>query len=55
MAIEMLRRVALAGIVLGAGSVSTATAQTNGMSNPYRMVDGWAKMPEGRQMGRLAA
>ena len=51
MAIEMLRRVALAGIVLGAGSVSTATAQTNGMSNPYRMVDGWAKMPEGRQMG----
>lgn len=34
-------------------SVSSET-RSQSLPNPYRMVDSWAQMPEGREMGALA-
>ena len=49
-----LSRVGLAGAltavtVLGTGAEAVAQA----LPNPYRLVDGWAKLPGGRQMGAV--
>ena len=41
----------IAACLVGALVASVAAGQVSGLSNPYRMVDGWAKMPEGRRMG----
>ena len=38
-------------IVVGVGVVITAFAQA--LPNPYRLVDGWAKLPDGRPMGAV--
>ena len=40
----------LAIALLMAGS---AFAQVQGLSNPYRVIDGWARMPVGRRMGAV--
>ncbi len=37
--------------ILVALAVSPVLSQTGGLSNPYRMVESWAQMPEGRTMG----
>ena len=46
------RRVVVAlAVVLIAGLGTEAVAQV--LPNPYRQVDGWAKLPDGRQMGAV--
>ena len=45
-------RVAAVGVLVSLFGTA-AVAQTHGLSNPYRMVDDWAKMPAGRQMGAV--
>lgn len=44
-----VKRYAWIAACLAAG----AAAQTNGLTTPYRMVDGWARMPAGRIMGAV--
>ena len=40
--------VVLVLLLLGAGA-----AQSQSLPNPYRLVDGWAKLPDGREMGAV--
>jgi sugar lactone lactonase YvrE len=54
------RACALAGLALVPFAAATARAQANmapinSAPNPYTMVDGWAKMPEGRTWGSTSA
>jgi sugar lactone lactonase YvrE len=49
-----------AAVTLCAASAAVAHAQadikpTNGLPNPYRTVEGWAKLPEGRTWGSTSA
>src|SRR3977135_4211691 len=37
--------------VVGTEAYTQASAPTNSAPNPYRAVEGWAKMPEGRTWG----
>jgi NHL repeat len=48
---------AIAAVVAltGTAALSQAIAPTNSAPNPYRTVEGWAKMPEGRIWGSTAA
>ena len=49
---------ALAAVAAGGISWSSASAQdapTNDAPNPYRTVEGWAKLPEGRKWGSTSA
>src|SRR3970040_449998 len=51
-------RIAVTLTVLLAGSLHAQVQQaqpTNGAPNPYRTVEGWAKMPEGRTWGSTSA
>jgi streptogramin lyase len=54
-----LTRTFAVGVIAGATFGSTAFAQTatptNDAPNPYRTVEGWAKLPEGRKMGSTSA
>lgn len=48
------------GVALLAATAATAAAQegvtpTNDLPNPYRTIEGWAKMPEGRTWGSTSA
>jgi hypothetical protein len=47
--------VAVAIAVAGTEALTQAIAPTNSASNPYRALDNWAKMPEGRIWGSTAA
>ena len=38
--------------ILGVAGASVAPAQV--LPNPYRQVDGWAKLPDGRRWARSA-
>ena len=38
-------------VLLALGVATTASAQL--LPNPYRIVDGWAKLPNGRKMGAV--
>jgi hypothetical protein len=52
---QSLRFAAVALFTISAGAVySEATAPTNSLPNPYRSVENWAKMPEGRTWGSTA-
>ena len=45
-------------LLTATGSVATAQegmAPTNDLPNPYRTVEGWAKLPEGRPWGSTSA
>jgi sugar lactone lactonase YvrE len=45
--------VAIATAMLSAGlAIGQGAADPNGAPNPYRLVPGWLKMPEGRKMGQ---
>ena len=37
----------------GASSAIDAAVSAQSLPNPYRMVDGWAQLPNGRQMGAV--
>ena len=41
--------------VLGIEAHSQAVAPTNSLPNPYRSIDNWAKLPEGRIWGSTSA
>jgi len=47
--------VALAAGALGDGAQAQSAAPTNDAPNPYRTVEGWAKMPAGRTWGSTSA
>jgi hypothetical protein len=40
-----------AAVAASAGSVCAQAPDPNSAPNPYRMLDRWAQMPEGRQLG----
>ena len=46
---------ALALAVAGTEALTQTVAPTNSAANPYRTIEGWAKMPEGRIWGSTAA
>ena len=49
-----LSRVGLAGALAAVTALGTgAEAGAQALPNPYRLVDGWAKLPGGRQMGAV--
>lgn len=49
-------RTVLGGVVALAVSAAGASSQpTNNLPNPYRTVEGWAKLPEGRTWGATSA
>ncbi len=50
---ESFRLGAFLAVAASACASSPAYAQTHGLANPYRMVDDWAQMPVGRQMGAV--
>ena len=53
--IQSLRVAAIALFAISAGAVYSQTAApTNSLPNPYRSVENWAKMPEGRTWGSTA-
>ena len=41
--------------VAGTEALTQAVAPTNSAPNPYRTIEGWAKMPDGRIWGSTAA
>jgi len=47
--------VAIALALVGTEALTQAVAPTNVGPNPYRTIEGWAKMPEGRIWGSTAA
>jgi len=50
--VRIVRTVRVVRVVLLAlGVATTASAQV--LPNPYRIVDGWAKLPDGRKMGAV--
>ncbi|HCQ99618.1 MAG TPA: hypothetical protein DIU48_09365, partial [Acidobacteria bacterium] len=49
--ISRIGLVAVWAMLACVGMASEAVAQA--LPNPYRAVDGWAKLPEGRQMGAV--
>src|SRR4029450_5797917 len=50
------RLILAAALVLVAGTAGRAAAQApNSQPNPYRTVEGWAKMPDGRTWGSTSA
>src|SRR5271157_1505637 len=56
---RLLRSSLIAAIViLGAGAQSESdapTAPTNDAPNPYRTIEGWGQLPEGRKWGSTSA
>ena len=42
-------------VVAARGAAESAASPTNGAPNPYRTVENWAKLPEGRMWGSLSA
>jgi len=58
---RLVARIAIAGLLATAGpEAAAAQAQakdrpTNDLPNPYRTIEGWAKMPEGRPWGSTSA
>jgi sugar lactone lactonase YvrE len=47
--------VAIAFAIVATEALTQAVAPTNSAPNPYRTIEGWAKMPEGRIWGSTAA
>ena len=43
----------IVALASGASSVIDAAVSAQSLPNPYRMVDGWAQLPNGRQMGAV--
>jgi DNA-binding beta-propeller fold protein YncE len=52
---SLLAVAAVAAGVLAAQGVSTNETPTNDAPNPYKTVEGWAKLPEGRKWGSTSA
>lgn len=50
-----LRSAALLGLLAVLAAPASAQAPTNDLPNPYRTIDGWARMPEGRSWGSTSA
>jgi sugar lactone lactonase YvrE len=46
---------AFATLLAGSGVALAQSAPTNDLPNPYRTIDGWARMPEGRAWGSTSA
>src|SRR5688572_2085202 len=46
---------AAAVAALGTQTYSQATTPTNALPNPYRTIEDWAKLPEGRTWGSTSA
>ena len=40
-----------AALAIGGLACAETTAPTNALPNPYRSIEGWARMPEGRTWG----
>ena len=52
---QALRFAAFALLAIAAGAAYSQTvAPTNSLPNPYRSIENWAKMPEGRSWGSTA-
>src|SRR6516225_10658217 len=52
---QALRFAAFALLAIGAGAAYSQTvAPTNSAPDPYRSIEGWAKMPDGRTWGSTA-
>src|SRR5678815_5311187 len=51
----MRYRIAILSAAFCATSTSAQTPPTNDLPNPYRTVEGWAKLPEGRVWGSTSA
>jgi hypothetical protein len=47
------KRRPLAALALLAALGVASTAQAQSLPNPYRLVDGWAKLPGGREIGAV--
>ena len=45
--------IVVVGLVLGAGSAIQTIASAQVPTNPYRIVEGWAQLPNGRPMGAV--
>jgi sugar lactone lactonase YvrE len=45
----------IAALLAGPGVAGAQSAPTNDLPNPYRTIDGWARMPEGRTWGSTSA
>ncbi len=43
------------GALATRGAAQSSTAPTNDLPNPYRTIEGWAKLPEGRSWGSMSA
>ena len=50
-----LNRAAIALAMLSAGLVFAADVEPNSQPNPYRTIEHWAKLPDGRTMGSTSA
>ena len=49
-------RIATAAAILAAGAIAqTGDTPTNDAPNPYKTIEGWAKLPEGRKWGSTSA
>ena len=48
---------ALAALILGAGGAAytQVITPTNALPNPYRSIENWAKLPDGRNWGSTSA
>ena len=53
--VPIVRTVRIVLCALGiAATLSTATVSVQALPNPCRIVDGWAKLPDGRKMGAIS-
>src|SRR6202047_747928 len=51
----LLNRVILGAVALSIGLLSAADVEPNSQPNPYRTIEHWVKLPEGRGMGSSSA
>ena len=50
-----INRVMIALAALSAGQLYAADVDPNSQPNPYRTIEHWAKLPDGRTMGSTSA
>jgi hypothetical protein len=52
---KLIRQTLAVAMVLGSGAYAQSDAPTNDAPNPYRTIEGWGQLPEGRKWGSTSS